>query len=196
MILPGTHAFRLGLLRNLTSKASQVQPCGIDLTLRRVLRVKQSGIIDFDNSLRRSAETEELTFPSSSTDSDGFQSSMLSAKSHRCETFIADTITDGMSSLLHLPKGAYRVEFNETVKMPLDVMGQVFTRSSVWRSLAWVEAGVMDAGYEGAVGAALMVANEEGIWVSKNARLAQMVFHSMSEATKGYAGVYQGSKVV
>jgi len=80
--------------------------------------------------------------------------------------------------------------------MPLDVMGQVFTRSSVWRSLAWVEAGVMDAGYEGAVGAALVVANEEGIWVSRKARLAQMVVHKMSEATVGYAGMYQGSKVV
>jgi len=80
--------------------------------------------------------------------------------------------------------------------MPLDVMGQIFTRSSVWRSLAWVEAGVMDAGYEGAAGAALVVANEEGIWVSRKARLAQMVFYSMSEATTGYQGVYQGSKVV
>jgi len=71
MILPGSHAFRLGLLRNLTSDALQVQPCGIDLTLRRVHRVRQSGIIDFDNSLRRSAETEELTFPVSASGSDG-----------------------------------------------------------------------------------------------------------------------------
>jgi len=67
MILPGSHAFRLGLLRNLTSESLQIQPCGIDLTLRRVLRVKHSGIIDFDNSLRRSAETEELTFPVSAS---------------------------------------------------------------------------------------------------------------------------------
>jgi len=103
---------------------------------------------------------------------------------------------DPPAQLLYLPKGAYRIEFNETVKMPLDVMGQVFTRSSVWRSLAWVEAGVMDAGYEGAVGAALVVANEDGIWVSRKARLAQMVFTRMQEATRGYDGVYQGSGVV
>lgn len=109
---------------------------------------------------------------------------------------MADIKADSPAQLLYLPKGAYRVEFNETVSMPLDVMGQVFTRSSVWRSLAWVEAGVMDAGYEGAVGAALVVANEEGIWVSRKARLAQIVFHMMSEATTGYSGVYQGSKVV
>lgn len=76
--------------------------------------------------------------------------------------------------------------------MPLDVMGQVFTRSSVWRSLAWVEAGVMDSGYEGAIGAALVVANDEGIWLSKKARVAQMVFHKLTEPTNGYAGQYQG----
>jgi dUTP pyrophosphatase len=80
--------------------------------------------------------------------------------------------------------------------MPLDIMGQLYTRSSVWRSLAWVEAGVMDAGYEGAVGAALVVANAEGIWVSRKARLAQMAFHRMEGKTEGYQGVYQGSKSV
>lgn len=93
--------------------------------------------------------------------------------------------------LLHLSKGAYRVEFNECVNMPLDVMGQVLTRSSVWRTLAWVEAGVMDAGYSGAIGAAFVVANDEGIWVSKKARLAQIVFHKLTEPTTGYNGQYQ-----
>jgi len=81
MILPGAQAFRLGVLRNLTSEALQIQPCGIDLTLRRVLRVKQSGLIDFDNSMRRSAETEELAFPSSSSDTAGAQSSTSLATS-------------------------------------------------------------------------------------------------------------------
>lgn len=76
--------------------------------------------------------------------------------------------------------------------MPLDVMGQVFTRSSAWRALAYIEAGVMDGGYSGAVGAALVVATDSGIWVSKRARLAQIVFHKMSEPTTGYAGQYQG----
>lgn len=71
MILPGSHAFRLGILRNLTSEALQIQPCGIDLTLRRVLRVRQSGIIDLDNAMRRSAETEELAFPVSASGSEG-----------------------------------------------------------------------------------------------------------------------------
>jgi len=80
--------------------------------------------------------------------------------------------------------------------MPLDIMSQVFTRSSVWRSLAWVEAGVMDAGYEGAVGAALVIANDEGIRLCKKARLAQMVFHKMTEATIKYSGQYQGRKWV
>jgi deoxycytidine triphosphate deaminase len=63
MILPGAQALRLGLIRNLTSESLQVQPCGIDLTLRRVLKVKSAGVVDFDNSRRVSAEAEELPFP-------------------------------------------------------------------------------------------------------------------------------------
>lgn len=63
MLLPGAHAFRLGLIRNVASEALQVQPNGIDVTLRRVLRVKSAGIVDFDNSMRSSAEVEELKFP-------------------------------------------------------------------------------------------------------------------------------------
>lgn len=64
---------------------------------------------------------------------------------------------------------------NETVKMPVDVMGQVFTRSSVWRSLARVEAGVVDSGYAEALGGALLIANGQGIIASKNTRLPQSI---------------------
>jgi len=64
MILPGAQAVSLGLFRGLASEALQVQPCGVDLTLKRVLRVTTSSMIDFDNSQRLSAETEEIQFPS------------------------------------------------------------------------------------------------------------------------------------
>lgn len=97
---------------------------------------------------------------------------------------------------IHLDAGHYMVSFNETVDMPLDVMGQVFVRSSLWRSGAVVTAGVMDSGYRGAVGGMLQVVNPHGITLYENARLAQMVFHEMSESVQGYDGVYQGSTKV
>lgn len=54
----------------------------------------------------------------------------------------------------------------------------------------------MDSGYKGAVGAMLQVVNPHGITLHENARLAQMVFHEMSEKVEGYSGVYQGAKGV
>lgn len=66
MIIPGARAFEMGLLRNLSSEALQIQSCGIDLTLKRILRVKTAGIVDYDNSQRLAAQAEELEFPSKS----------------------------------------------------------------------------------------------------------------------------------
>ncbi|CAK3899978.1 dUTP diphosphatase Dut [Lecanosticta acicola] len=94
---------------------------------------------------------------------------------------------------LHLSTGNYLAMFNETVDMPLDIMGQIFLRSSLWRCGALLSAGVMDSGYRGAVGAMLQVVNPHGITFHEHARLAQMVFHEMDEEVEGYDGVYQGA---
>ena len=93
-----------------------------------------------------------------------------------------------------LKEGAYLVEFNETVDTPLSVMGQIFVRSSLFRSGALLSAGLVDAGYKRAVGAMLQVVNPHGLLLFRDARLAQTVFHQMSEPVKGYSGVYQGSE--
>lgn len=95
-----------------------------------------------------------------------------------------------------LKEGAYLVEFNETVDMPLSMMGQIFVRSSLFRSGALLSAGVIDSGYKGAVGVMLQVVNPHGLLLFRNARLAQMVFHQMSEPVEGYSGVYQGSESI
>lgn len=91
-----------------------------------------------------------------------------------------------------LKPGAYLVEFNETVDTPLSLMGQIFVRSSLFRSGALLSVGVMDSGYKGAVSAMLQVVNLHGLLLFRNARLAQMAFHQMSEPVEGYNGVYQG----
>ncbi|KAI0205172.1 dUTPase-like protein [Astrocystis sublimbata] len=162
MMLSGASIVKHAIVRNLRSSAQQVQPCGVDLSLRRVLRWTSPAIIDFDNSSRRSASTSEIAF-------------------------------DGRSKTISLPQGAYLVEFNETCRMPLDCMGQVFVRSSLWRFGAVLTAGVVDAGYKGVLGSLLDVRNASGILLHKNAKLGQIVVHRLEEKVEGYRGVYQNS---
>lgn len=172
MILPGHALVSRKIISGLVSPSLQVQPCGVDLTLKRVLTYTSRGSIDLDNSLRQPAPTKEIPF-----------------------TMIESSGGEHHAAL-DLPPGSYLVEFNETVSVPLDTMGQLFVRSSLFRSGAVLDAGVMDAGYTGAVGAMLQVVNPAGLRVYKEARLGQFVFHQMSEPVKGYDGVYQGSTTV
>jgi dUTP pyrophosphatase len=173
MILPGSKLILQKIIQNVRSTKLQVQPCGVDLTLKRILVWKSSGEVDFDNTRRNNAATEALPFQS-------------------------DALVENPSesSFVDLSQGSYLVEFNETVDVPLDVMGQIFVRSSLFRSGAVVNAGVMDSGYNGAVGCMLQVVNPHGLRLWRDARLAQMVFHQMSGATEGYSGTYQGRQAM
>ncbi|KAJ7286001.1 putative dUTP diphosphatase Dut [Mycena rebaudengoi] len=162
MILPGKTVFARQILRGLASPKDQVQPCGIDLTLKRILRWTNAGVVDFDNIRRRNADTVEIPFEGS-----------------------------GTAGKLHLAPGAYLVEFNEIIDTPLDVMGTLFVRSSLFRSGALVSAGVMDSGYKGTIGGMLQVCNPYGLTLFRDAKLAQFVFEEMKEKVEGYSGVYQ-----
>ncbi|GIZ43341.1 hypothetical protein CKM354_000657300 [Cercospora kikuchii] len=164
MILPGKVALTRNVIGPLLSPKVQAQPCGIDLTLRKVLIWNSAGTVDFSNEFRESSKTSQLDFY-------------------------------GSPKQIHLDQGNYLVEFNEEVDVPLDVMGQIFVRSSLWRNGAKIDAGVVDSGYKGSLGALLQVLNPHGITLHENARLAQIVFHEMKEkAEEGYSGVYQGAK--
>jgi dUTP pyrophosphatase len=72
-------------------------------------------------------------------------------------------------------------------------MASVFPRSSLWRSGVGIHAGVVDAGYDGAMGALMEVKNPHGVTLYKDAKLAQIVFEEMTESVAGYSGVYQSS---
>ena len=148
----------------------QTQPCGVDLTLKQVWKPTTAGCLDFDNSQRKAASTAVLLFEPS-----------------------ADHPNDPKFDFIHLDRGVYLVEFNETVAVPQDKMGQLFPRSSLWRSCAMITAGVVDSGYSGCLGAQLVVNNPYGLKVVRNARLAQIVFVQMTDMVDGYSGVYQGS---
>lgn len=100
---------------------------------------------------------------------------------------------DNTNHTIRLQPGAYLIDFNETVEIPRNCMATVFSRSSLWRSGVGISAGVVDAGYQGAVGALMEVKNPNGIVLHKNAKLAQIVFEQMGETVEGYSGIYQSS---
>ncbi|KAJ7085648.1 hypothetical protein B0H15DRAFT_753291, partial [Mycena belliarum] len=105
LILPGRAVFTRQIVHGLLSAKSQVQPCGIDLSLKRVLAWTPAGAVDLDNTHRKTAATTELPY----------------------EKGTGPDASDADSGLrMHLGPGAYLVEFNETIDVPLDAMGALF----------------------------------------------------------------------
>ncbi len=182
MILPGASLIPR-VVSSVRSAAIQAQPCGVDLTLKRVLSWTGAGTIDYDNSRRSKAITKEMPFSSSRNALKG-----LDERHHHQHNDEHDSVM--------LKPASYLVEFNETVDVPLDLVGQIFVRSSLFRSGALLSAGVMDSGYKGAMGGLLQVVNPHGLRLYRDARLGQIVFHQMRENVKGYSGTYQGSVAV
>ncbi|KAJ5888637.1 dUTPase-like protein [Penicillium taxi] len=97
------------------------------------------------------------------------------------------------SHAITLKPEAYLIDFNETVHIPRNCMGSIFPRSSLWRSGVGINAGVVDAGYEGAMGALMEVKNHHGVVLYRDAKLAQIVFEELGEMVEGYKGIYQSS---
>jgi dUTP pyrophosphatase len=97
------------------------------------------------------------------------------------------------SDEVRLRPGAYKVMFNEYVRIPTDAAAFCFPRSSLLRCGVSLECAVWDPGYEGRSEALLVVRNEHGVVLKRNAKIGQMVFLKLSEAAKSlYEGVYKG----
>jgi dUTP pyrophosphatase len=91
-----------------------------------------------------------------------------------------------------LSPGAYLVTYNETVRLPTDMLAIGRPRSSLLRSGVTVESAVWDAGYEGRSRGLLTVFNPNGFVLTRNARLLHLVFIQLKRKTKPYQGAYQG----
>ncbi len=94
---------------------------------------------------------------------------------------------------VHLNPGSYKVVFNEYVKIPSDVAAICLPRSSILRCGADLNCALWDPGYEGRSEALLVVYNEHGITLKRNAKIGQLVFIRLSEQAKSlYEGQYKG----
>jgi len=98
----------------------------------------------------------------------------------------------GADGSLHLPAGAYKIIFNETVSIPADCAALARSRSSLLRMGASVQTALWDPGYKGRSEALLLVHNSAGLTLHSHARVAQLVFIRL-EASSGqtYEGKYQ-----
>lgn len=97
---------------------------------------------------------------------------------------------------VHLLEGAYKVIFNELVKIPSDAAAFCFSRSSLLRCGATLECAVWDPGYYGRSEALLVIKNPHGLTLKRNAKIGQMVFIKLQEETKElYEGQYKGENI-
>ena len=99
------------------------------------------------------------------------------------------------SGFIDLKPGSYLITHNEIVHLPTNVMALARPRSSLLRCGVAVHTAVWDAGYSGRSQSLLVVYNELGFRLQKDARVLQMVFYRLSGETEGYHGKYQGENV-
>ena len=96
---------------------------------------------------------------------------------------------------IDLAPGAYLITHNEVVHLPNNVMALGRPRSSLLRCGVTVNTAVWDAGYSGRSQSLLVVYNEHGFRLQKDARVVQLVFLYLTGETEGYNGKYQGENV-
>ena len=93
---------------------------------------------------------------------------------------------------IHLTPGAYKVKFNEVIKIPSDCIGIVLPRSSLLRMGATILTALWDPGYVGKGESLMVVFNQHGIVLKRNVRIAQLFLIKLTRTpSKLYCGRYQ-----
>jgi dUTP pyrophosphatase len=152
------------LVEDLCDVGRQVQPNGIDLTLREIAMFGSPGILGC-------------------------------AREERVLSVASPLVFDGLGRV-DLPPGCYLVTYNEVVNLPRNVMALARPRSSLLRCGVSVHNAVWDAGYSGRSQSLMVVYNQQGFRLHRNARVVQMVFFCLSsEVAQGYDGVFQGENI-
>ena len=147
---------------------TQIQMCGVELTLESIAEFLKEGQLGFSNEDRELPLVRPIIFP----------------------------VCGPTQDWIWLDPGAYLVTFNEVVEIPPDVMAIARPRSSLLRMGATIETAVWEPGYKGRSQSLLIVHNPEGIKIKRNARLMQLIFFRLeNDAEKLYTGIYQGENI-
>ncbi len=91
---------------------------------------------------------------------------------------------------------AYRITYNEIIKVPDDAVGLIYPRSSLLRNGGHLVSAVWDPGYKGRGQGLLQVLNPHGLVVKKDARIGQIIFIRLEDQpNEGYGGKFQGENM-
>lgn len=94
---------------------------------------------------------------------------------------------------IRLEPGAFRVEYNEIVNIPNDIVGIAMPRSSLIRCGVTLVTSFWDAGYHGRGKSTIVIFNPKGFRLKRDSRIAQLTFILMTTPSKkGYRGAFQG----
>jgi dUTP pyrophosphatase len=152
------------LVDNLFDGMEQVQPNGVDLTIKDIARYSSAGVIGSTNESRVLSNTESIEF--------------------------------NESGMVNLSPGCYLITHNEVVNLPNNVMALARPRSSLLRCGVAIHTAVWDAGYSGRSQSLMVVYNQHGFRLERNARVVQLVFSLLSSAvSEGYNGIFQGENI-
>lgn len=91
--------------------------------------------------------------------------------------------------------GCYKVMYNEIIEVPRDCVGMAFPRSSLLRCGVSLHCAIWDPGYRGRSESLLVVHNDKGFRLKKNARIAQIVFLKLGREAEGYKGRYRNENI-
>ena len=116
------------------------------------------------------------------------------SNSNRQISDVAPLTFDAFGAMELMP-GIYIITYNEIVNLPDNVMALARPRSSLLRCGVTVETAVWDAGYSGRSQSLMVVYNQRGFRIEKNARVTQLVFMQLTGNTGGYNGTYQGENI-
>ena len=107
---------------------------------------------------------------------------------------LAPLIFDNQGFMELIP-GSYIITYNEIVHIPTNLMALARPRSSLLRCGVNIGTAVWDAGYSGRSQSLMLVHNPNGFRVQQNARVAQLVFMTLTAETESYSGKYQNENI-
>jgi dUTP pyrophosphatase len=107
---------------------------------------------------------------------------------------LAPLIFDNQGFMELIP-GIYLITYNEIVHIPTHLTALARPRSSLLRCGVSIGTAVWDAGYSGRSQSLMLVYNPNGFRVQQNARVAQLVFMTLTAETESYSGKYQNENI-
>ncbi len=89
----------------------------------------------------------------------------------------------------------YLVSTIETFKMPVDVIGHIDTRTTMFRSGIILKATYLNPGYNGVLTFMIINHSPTTVLLQRGVRIAQIAFHEIKGTCEPYKGQWQGGKM-